>query len=164
VQPLRDGEELCCDAGAIRAVATPGHTPDHISFWWTGGSAPFPGALFVGDLLMGEGDTTLVAYPEGDLAAYLRSLDRVAELRPAVLYPAHGPRLTDPAAAVSRYREHRRARIRQVAGARRERPGAGARELVSLVYGEALHPALRGAAEGSIRAILHFLKSGGEVV
>jgi glyoxylase-like metal-dependent hydrolase (beta-lactamase superfamily II) len=157
---LRDGEELRSDAGSIRAVATPGHTPDHISFWWTGGNAPARGALFVGDLLMGEGDTTLVAPPEGDLAAYLRSLDRVDELAPAVLYPAHGPPLTDPAAAVSRYREHRRERIRQVTDARRASPHASPEELVDLVYGRALHPGLRGAAEGSIRAILELLRSG----
>ena len=163
VLPLRDGEELRCDAGTIHAVATPGHTADHVSFWWSGGDAPARGALFVGDLLMGEGDTTLVAPPEGDLAVYLRSLDRVEELDPAVLYPSHGPPLTEPLDAVRRYREHRRARIRQVAEALSVRPDAGAGELVGVVYGEGLHPALRSAAEGSIRAVLEFLRSGGSV-
>lgn len=160
VHPLPDGFELRGDGGSIRAVPVPGHSPDHTAFWWSGGSAPAGGALFVGDLLLGEGDTTLVALPDGDVGAYLRSLDRVDELAPAILYPSHGPPLTDPTAAVSRYREHRIARIRQVAEALRTMPGATPAELVRVVYGSALHPALRASAEGSILAILDFLRSG----
>ena len=157
--PLEDGEEVACDGGAIRAIATPGHAPEHIAFSWTGGRAPGGGALFVGDLLMGQGDTTLVAWPEGDLADYLASLERVRGLAPGILYPAHGPPLLDPAAAVGRYRAHRVARLQQVAEARRALPGASAEELVARVYGPGLHPSLRRAAEGSVRAMIEFLRS-----
>jgi hydroxyacylglutathione hydrolase len=154
---IADGERVECDAGSIRAVATPGHTPDHLAYWWTGAAALRRGALFVGDLLMGVGDTTLVAPPEGDLGAYLRSLDRVAELAPEILLPAHGPPLHDPLAAVARYRAHRRDRIEQVRGALEQRPAASADELLEPVYGAGLHPALREAAAGSIRAVMRYL-------
>jgi len=140
-------------------VETPGHAPEHLAFHWTGVGAPDGGAIFVGDLLMGEGDTTLVSPPEGDLAAYLRSLERIELLRPAVLYPSHGPPIESPGETIERYRAHRRARIDQVEAALRERPGASRDELVDLVYGNGLHPGLRGAAKGSLGAILRFLGS-----
>lgn len=154
---MEDGDGVETDAGVVRAVATPGHAPEHLAFHWVEGAAPPGGALFVGDLLMGTGDTTLVSPPEGDLAAYLASLERVELLRPAVLYPSHGPPIAEVAETVERYRAHRRARIEQVEAALRRRPGASRDELVDLVYGDALPPALRGAAKGSLAAILHFL-------
>lgn len=153
---LAHGDAIRTDAGTLHTVATPGHAPDHVSFHW-----PEADAVFVGDLLMGEGDTTLVAPPEGDLAAYLRSLDRVAALSPGVLYPAHGSPLTDPAEAVARYRRHREARIEQVVRALRRAGPSRPRDLLEAVYGPELHPALRSAAEGSLHAILGYLTAEG---
>lgn len=150
---LEDGEEIETDAGGVRVVATPGHAPEHLAFWWAAG-----GAGFVGDLLMGEGDTALVAPPEGDLRAYLSSLERVERLGARALFPAHGEPLERPAEAISRYRAHREARIAQVAAARRRWPGEGPGELVDRIYGSELHPDLRGAAEGSILAVLRYLE------
>jgi len=155
-QWLTDGDVVETDAGALHAVATPGHAPDHVSFHW-----PEQRAVFVGDLFMGVGDTTLVAPPEGDLAAYLRSLDRVASLSPSVLYPAHGPPLADPAEAVARYRRHRETRIEQVVHALRRAGPSRPRELLDAVYGAELHPSLRLAAEGSLHAILGYLSAEG---
>jgi len=154
-----DGDAVECDAGPLRVVATPGHAPEHVAFWWAGEDADPGGALFVGDLLMGVGDTTLVAPPEGDLTAYLRSLDRVEALRCRVLYPSHGPAIEDPEGALRRYREHRLLRIREVAAAREARPDADPAELVRTVYGSELQPGLRAAAEGSVRAILEYLRT-----
>ena len=139
------------DTGAIRAIATPGHPPDHVCFLWED-------TLFVGDLFMGEGDTTLVASPEGDLRAYLGSLERVRELAPQVLYPAHGPPIADPLEAVRRYRRHREERIQQVRDAMRRTRSSEPAVLVRSVYGPQLHPGLRSAAEGSVRAILDYLR------
>jgi len=153
---LEDGDAIHTDCGSLQAVATPGHSPDHLSYHWHD-----RGAVFVGDLFMGEGDTTLVAPPEGDLAAYLRSLDRIASLSPVVLYPAHGPPLTDPAEAVARYRRHREARIEQVVRALRRAGPSRPRELLDAVYGAELHPSLRLAAEGSLHAILGYLSAEG---
>jgi len=153
---LVDGDAIDTDAGTLHAVATPGHAPDHVAYHW-----PAADAVFVGDLFMGEGDTTLVAPPEGDLAAYLRSLDRIASLSPAVLYPAHGPPLTDPAEAVARFRRHREARIEQVVRALRQAGPSRPRELLDAVYGAELHPSLRTPAEGSLHAILGYLSAEG---
>ena len=153
---LEDGDAIYTDAGTVQAVSTPGHSPDHVSFHWHD-----RGAVFVGDLFMGEGDTTLVAPPEGDLAAYLRSLDRIASLSPVVLYPAHGPPLADPAEAVARYRRHREARIEQVVRALRRAGPSRPGELLDAVYGADLHPSLRRAAEGSLHAILGYLSAEG---
>lgn len=153
VTPLRDGEAVATDAGTLRVVATPGHAPDHVALHWEEGRA-----AFVGDLLMGIGDTTLVAAPEGDLAAYLRSLDRVAALGAQVLYPAHGPPLEDARAALARYRAHREERLAELQGALRNAPRASPAELVQAVYGPSLPPSLRLAAEGSVRAMLEYLE------
>lgn len=154
---LTDGDEVATDRGVLRAVATPGHCPEHLAFWWRGEEAGAGGAVFVGDLLMGEGDTTLVAPPEGDLAAYLASLDRVEQLDAATLYPTHGPPLREPRAALERFRRHRHSRIQQVAEVVRAHPAASPARLVELVYGAQLDPALREAAEGSVRAVLEYL-------
>lgn len=159
---LADGDVLETEAGVVRAVALPGHAPEHLGFSWQGAGAPERGALFVGDHMMGGSDTTLVAPPEGDLAAYLRSLDRIAELAPGVLYPAHGEPMADPLAAVERYRRHRMARIAQVRGALRGRAPASAREIARAVYGGEVGPELWAAAEASLMAILAYLEDRGE--
>ncbi len=154
---LAEGDVIETDAGALHVIPTPGHAPEHVSFHWRE-----TGALFVGDTFMGQGDTTLVSPPEGDLAAYLRSLDRVEALAPSILYPAHGPPITDPAEAVPRYRRHRQERIAQVVHALRRGGPSSTAGLVDTVYGTGLHPALRGAAQGSLEAIVGYLISSGE--
>ncbi|CAN5820255.1 MBL fold metallo-hydrolase [soil metagenome] len=154
---LFDGEAIETDGGPLRAISTPGHSPEHLSFFWSGKHAPGEGALFVGDLLMGSGDTTLVAPPEGDLYDYLVSLTRLEELGASVLYPSHGPPITDPPAALARYRAHRLERIEQVADALAASPEAAAEELVAAIYGSSLHPSLKPAAAGSIRAMMRYL-------
>jgi hydroxyacylglutathione hydrolase len=154
---IGDGAVVETDAGPVRAVATPGHAAEHLAFHLPAGPGAAGGVVFVGDLLMGFGDTTWVAPPEGDLAAYLRSLQRVEALGAGVLYPAHGPALPEPRAAIARYRAHRMERIGQVRAAVAAMPGASPAELVSTVYGPDLHPALVPAAEGSVLAILAYL-------
>ncbi|HEV2148102.1 MAG TPA: MBL fold metallo-hydrolase, partial [Longimicrobiaceae bacterium] len=158
------GDEVETDAGTLVAVPTPGHAPEHVAFLLRQGETRGAGLLFVGDHLMGEGDTTLVAPPEGDLAAYLESLERLRGLGAATMYPAHGPPITDPAAALERYAAHREARIAQVRDALREGGAATPAELVGRVYGPELHPGLTGAAEGSVRAILGYLEARGEAL
>ncbi|CAN5867666.1 MBL fold metallo-hydrolase [soil metagenome] len=160
---IGDGDIMATDAGPVRAVATPGHTPEHLAFLWTGANAPAGGALFVGDLMMGEGDTTLVSPPEGDLGAYLRSLRRVRELKPGVIYPTHGPPLYEAAEATARFLRHREERIAGVLQALRTAGAAEPDALVDAVYGGALHPQLRAAAAGSIAAMLRYLEEEGAV-
>jgi glyoxylase-like metal-dependent hydrolase (beta-lactamase superfamily II) len=159
---IEDGERMETDAGALTAVATPGHAPEHVCFLWTEGPAEHDRALFAGDMFMGGGDTTLVAPPEGSLTDYLASLDRLEALRPGAIHPAHGPPIAGGMEAIRRYRAHRAERIEQVVRALRHGPAAPG-ELIDRVYGAELHPQLRGAAEGSLRAILAHLARTGRV-
>jgi glyoxylase-like metal-dependent hydrolase (beta-lactamase superfamily II) len=153
---LGEGDEIETDAGTLAVIHTPGHAPEHVAF-----HHPESGALFVGDTFMGGLDTTLVSPPEGDLAAYLRTLERIAALSPSVLYPAHGPPIEDAAEAVARYRRHREERIAQVVRALRAGGPARTGELIDAVYGAGLDPRLRLAAEGSLEAILGYLSAEG---
>lgn len=162
VRWIGERDRVDTDAGELRVVQTPGHAPEHVVFLLEATGGEGDRALFAGDLFMGGAHTTLVAPPEGDLTEYLRSLDRVQALNPSAIHPAHGPTIDDPIAAIQRYRAHRAERIAQVERALAEGP-ARAGELIGRVYGTELHPGLRGAAEGSLRAILHHLRRAGRV-
>lgn len=150
---LSDADRISTDAGSLVAVDTPGHTRHHLCFHW-----PEARAVFVGDLLLGRGETTWVGEYPGCVADYLHSLARLAALRPQVLFPAHGPPIDDPAAVLARYEAHRRARIRQVEEALRERPDADARELLDVVYPEPLPDRVRRAALLSVEALVHHVQ------
>lgn len=149
---LADGQRFMTDAGDLVAVPTPGHTPDHYAFHW-----PDARAVFVGDLMMGGQDTTLVAPPEGDLGVYLSSLDRVRALGARLLYPAHGPAFEDGDTAIADYVAHRRDREAQVVAALQEGP-LSVDALVDAVYGAELEARLRAAARGATHAYLRHLK------
>lgn len=151
--PLADGDELDTDAGALVAVHTPGHTADHLSYHW-----PDRNALFVGDLMLGKGDTTWVGEYPGCVADYLASLGRVRSLAPTVLYPAHGPPMEDVPAALDRYERHRLDRIAQVRSALDRQPEATADDLVRTVYGDRLPSAMRVAAVMSLQALLDHVR------
>jgi glyoxylase-like metal-dependent hydrolase (beta-lactamase superfamily II) len=157
VELLSDGNTIQTDGGPLRTISTPGHSPEHFSFVWSGPHAPGEGAIFVGDLLIGSGDTTLVAPPEGNLRDYLVSLRKLEEIGASVLYPSHGPPIIDPAAALARYRAHRLDRIAQVADALEAYPEASTKKLVSVIYGPSLDPSLEQAAAGSIQAVMDYL-------
>lgn len=154
--PLREGERVPSDHGDLVCVPTPGHSRDHVAWHW-----PAAGALFSGDHILGHGDTTWVGEYSGCVADYLASLDRVRELELAVIHPGHGPDLTDPSAAVTRFEEHRRARIAQVRTLRRERPAAGLDDLFPAIYGDAVPPGLEGAARASLWALMEYVDTDG---
>lgn len=151
--PLVDGE-LRQHAGlAIRVLSTPGHTSDSVSLLVTGPDADGTGVL-TGDTILGRG-TTIIAWPDGNLGAYLASLDRLGALDGVPVLPGHGPVLEDCGAIAREYRTHREARLTQVRAAL----SAGARtpaEVVAEVYPD-LEPALVPAAEWTVRAALAYL-------
>jgi glyoxylase-like metal-dependent hydrolase (beta-lactamase superfamily II) len=152
--PLREGDVIHTDAGDLVAFVTPGHTRDHTVFHWPGRNA-----LFAGDVLLGEGDTTWVAEYPGCVADYLASLERLRGVPLSVIYPAHGPPIDDPAGALNRYESHRRTRIARVREALERRPGAAAGELMDLVYGDTVPPGMEGAALESLRAVLEYVEA-----
>jgi len=145
------------DVGAIalEVVATPGHCADHVAF-----RTP-TGALLAGDHILGRG-TSVVAYPDGDLTAYLASLRRVLDLGPDALHPGHGPELLeDPGGVVRYYLEHRAFREAQVLAVVRTVPASVA-TIVEHVYADVDHR-LWPAAEASTRACLDRLVTSGTV-
>lgn len=164
---LGGGEVVEVDGLEIRIVATPGHTADSLSFF-----VPAERSILTGDTVLGRG-TTVVAHPDGELGAYLDSLDRLhalAESREVVsIWPGHGPVIEDALAALDYYIGHRKQRLDQVRDALRtltlepHPEGIATEELprkvVELVYSD-VDPILWGAAELSVRAQLAYLQGG----
>ena len=103
---LADGEALEVDGEPITAVGTPGHTSNHLCF-------AYRGALFSGDHVMGW-STTVVVPPDGDMAAYMQSLDKLRARDDRVYYPAHGPAVTNPRQYVRGLIGHRLQREKQI--------------------------------------------------
>ena len=108
-RPLSHGDRIPVDDGELEVVDTPGHARRHLSFLHHPSRE-----LFVGDLLLGQGETSWVGEYPGCVADYLVSLDRIQALQPSRIHPAHGPPLDDPEAAIARFRDHRLMRLGQV--------------------------------------------------
>ncbi|HET7338679.1 MAG TPA: MBL fold metallo-hydrolase, partial [Candidatus Dormibacteraeota bacterium] len=140
---------------SVTALYTPGHSADHLCFLLADDRA-----IFTGDLILGQG-SSMVTYPEGDVAAYLRSLDRLAALEPRMLFPGHWDPVTNAMAKIDEYRRHRLEREAQILGEVRRGPGTAA-ELTHRVYGE-LGDKLAAAAEMTLRAHLKKLVDDGLV-
>ena len=105
---LADGDHVSGPGWTLTAVATPGHTSNHLCFALDG-----TGALFTGDHVMGW-STTVVAPPDGDMADYMASLDKLRARGDRVYYPAHGPAVNNPRQLVRGMIGHRRQRERQI--------------------------------------------------
>jgi len=152
---IRHGQAVQVGGEEVRAVHTPGHTPDHLCF-----HDPVSGALFTGDAVLGRG-TSMITPSEGDMAAYMRSLAVLRRLEPSVIYPGHGPAVWSAARKLDEYIDHRLRREQQVL----DGLGGGPRtpeELVAGIYHE--YPVeLHAAAAGSVLAHLVKLEREGLV-
>ena len=111
----------------IEAMATPGHASNHMAF-----ALLEENALFPGDHIMGW-STTVVMPPDGDMDAYLDSLERVRQGGFATLWPTHGPPVTEVAPFLLAYRDHRLAREAQIV-ARLEAGDRTIAEMVPVLY------------------------------
>ncbi|QSR17660.1 MBL fold metallo-hydrolase [Novosphingobium sp. KA1] len=106
---LADGETISGHGWTLEAVATPGHTSNHLCF-----ALVETGALFTGDHVMGW-STSVVSPPDGDMTAYLESLAKLYErTQDTVYFPAHGPAVEKPRQLVRGMIGHRRQRERQI--------------------------------------------------
>jgi glyoxylase-like metal-dependent hydrolase (beta-lactamase superfamily II) len=152
---LSDGETVTGDDFTLTAVATPGHTSNHLCYALEG-----TGALFSGDHVMGW-STTVVSPPDGDMSAYMASLEKLQVRGDRIYYPAHGPAVTKPAQLVRGMIGHRRQRETQIL--RLLEPGASTiAALVPQMYA-GINPALYGAAGRSVLAHLIDLGNRGRV-
>jgi len=153
---LEDGETVGAGDEALTALHTPGHSPDHLVFW----HEPTRTAL-TGDLVV-LGSSVMIHWSQGgDLSQYLASLERLLALHPAVLLPAHGPRIDRPRTLLLGYLEHRRLRERQVLDAL-QAGHASVQAIGESIY-HGLAPALMPAALENVRAHLEKLKTDGLV-
>jgi len=152
-RPMEDGDSLAGPGWTLTAVATPGHTMNHLAF-----ALPEADALFSGDHVMAW-STTIVAPPDGQMRAYMESLDKLRSRTESTYWPGHGGPVRDPARFVRGLAGHRRQReagIRSRLAAGDTRIG----EIVAAVY-SGLDPRLRGAAALSVFAHLEDMVSRG---
>lgn len=154
---LPAGSVVTAGALEVHVVSTPGHSSDSVCFY-----LPSEGFILTGDTVLGRG-TTVVAWPDGNLGAYLESLHTLAELaahtRATRLLPGHGPVLDSPAEVIADYIAHRQERLDQV----RSAVAAGATTaaaIVDAVYDD-IPDAVRPAAQMSAQAQLDYLQAGG---
>ena len=152
---LTGGEVVGGDGWTIEALATPGHASNHMAF-----VLREENALFSGDHVMGW-STTVVAPPDGDMAAYMASLEAVMARRFTTLWPTHGAPVTDPAPFLMAYRAHRLEREAQIVAALAAGPGRIA-DMVPRLYA-AVEPRLWPAAGLSVWAHLIALERAGRV-
>jgi len=149
IEPLHEGALL---GGRFLVLETPGHAREHLAFL-----DEQTGALLCGDLLSTL-STIVIDPPEGDMAEYVRQLERVRALAPRTLYPAHGPPAPDAVPRLGAYLAHRREREALVLAALAA--GGSLAELTRRAYADtpaAAHP----VAERSCLAILEKLRSEG---
>jgi len=151
---LSEGDRV----GPLLAVATPGHSSDHLCFLFEEERT-----LFSGDHILGRG-TTVVAYPDGDMGAYIASLERLRDLAIDRIYPGHGPVIETPAAVIEEYIDHRLMRERQVVDGLADAPEpVTPEELVAQIYAD-VDPVLHPVAAMSVRAHLAKLAREGRAV
>ncbi|CAN5438434.1 MBL fold metallo-hydrolase [soil metagenome] len=159
---LVDGDTVEGTEFTLRVVHTPGHASNHLCFLLERDRL-----LFTGDHVMG-GSTVVISPPDGDMAAYLASIERLQAWKPKLkaIAPAHGHLIDDPAAALADYHAHRVAREAEVLATLQGfgTDGADTAALVESIYvdvAEDLHPVARRsvwahlrklADEGTVRA------------
>ena len=155
LEPLSNGDVVETEGARLRAIFTPGHSPDHLCYLLEQEQS-----LFSGDHVLGIG-TTVIPSTSGDLGDYMDSLERVLAEKPNQIYPAHGPLIEAGTAKVQEYLDHRRAREQQVLDAL----AAGDRDAETMVkriyvgYPESLY----AAAAQSVTSHLKKLEREGTV-
>jgi glyoxylase-like metal-dependent hydrolase (beta-lactamase superfamily II) len=152
---IRDGDRITSTGWEFEAVHTPGHTSNHLCF-----ALGDSGILFSGDHVMGW-STSVIAPPDGDMAAYMASLDKLLGRPDRVYWPTHGPAITEPRQHVQAFIAHRREREAGILDCLR----AGIRSIDAIVgrLYIGLQPGLRRAAARSVQAHLIDLVARGLV-
>ena len=152
---MKDGETVSGEGWTLQAVTTPGHTSNHICY-----ALQESGALFTGDHVM-KWSTTVVSPPDGDMADYMASLQKLYDRDDRIYYPAHGPAVEKPKQLVRGMIGHRRQREAQILKLLNAGPHI-IPDMVAAMY-KGLDPRLVGAAGRSVLAHLIDLQGHGRV-
>jgi glyoxylase-like metal-dependent hydrolase (beta-lactamase superfamily II) len=150
---LSEGQRVQAGDRMLEVMHTPGHALDHVCFW-----EPNQRHLFAGDMLVHGSTIMIPAGRGGGLRAYLSSLERLAALNPARVFPGHGPIIEEPLTLIAEYIAHRRMRDEQVSECLNE----GLTDLdaiVDRIYPD-LTPSLRSAARATVEAHIEKLRDG----
>jgi glyoxylase-like metal-dependent hydrolase (beta-lactamase superfamily II) len=153
-EPLTEGDVVPAGDGVLSAVHTPGHSPDHLCFWHADTRL-----LFCGDLAW-KGSTVVIPPSHGgDVAAYLRSLERIIRLAPATMLPAHGGVIDRPVELLREYIEHRALRERQILAALHEGV-TSPDDMVRHMYPSLARPLIPVARESVVAHLVKLEKDG----
>lgn len=146
---LKDGEIVTGDGWQLEAVATPGHTANHMAFAWTERKL-----MFVGDHVMGW-STSIVAPPDGSMVDYMASLERLTRRDEQLYFSGHGPEIPDAVRFVKFLIRHRKAREESIL----YRLAKGEADIPTIVRASyiGIDPRLMGAAGYSVLAHLEDL-------
>ncbi|TCQ05114.1 MBL fold metallo-hydrolase [Sphingomonas sp. PP-CC-3A-396] len=153
---LVEGDTITGVGWTLAAIATPGHTSNHLAF-----ALPETNALFSGDHVMGW-STTIVSPPDGDMAAYMASLEKLMGRDDRVYYPGHGEAIDKPQRLVRGMLGHRKQREGQILRLLRAAPQPIGRIVTQMYVG--LDARLVPAAERSVLAHLYDLQNRGLVI
>ncbi len=145
---VKDGDIIAGNGFSFEGVHTPGHTSNHLCF-----ALKEEKALFTGDHIMGW-STTVVTPPDGDMAQYIASVEKLEARDDRILYPTHGAPVTDPKPFLAAYREHRLDRERQVLAAI-----AGGRDTIAAMVERMYADVNKGLWPAASRSVLaHLIK------
>ena len=150
---IKDGDVIQGRDWTFEAVHTPGHTSNHLCF-----ALEEEDVLFSGDHVMGW-STTVVSQPDGDMGAYMRSLEKLLARDDGTYWPTHGTAITDPKAHVTALLAHRRHREEQIAACiadgRTTIP-----EMVEAMYVDLDPRLVRGAGRSVQSHLIHMIENG----
>ncbi|NWK95081.1 MBL fold metallo-hydrolase [Sphingobium lactosutens] len=144
---LADGEQVTGPGWTLEAVATPGHTSNHLCF-----ALLEENVLFTGDHVMGW-STSVISPPDGDMSAYMRSMQRLLDRDDAIYYPAHGDPIETPQRLVRGMMGHRKQREGQILRFLERNGESAIPDMVADMY-KGVDPRLYGAAGRSVLAHL----------